>query len=81
MGIVGLWTLLILSKRVPEIQDRDRAIWFHVAAEYVLSAALIAAGLLVLFVGDGTPIRVFAGTALGGVVYSTINSAGYYARS
>lgn len=26
LGIVGLWTMLIISRQVPEIEDRDRAI-------------------------------------------------------
>ncbi|MEN8238840.1 MAG: hypothetical protein ABFR53_06510 [Actinomycetota bacterium] len=80
VGIVGLWTMLIATGQVPEIEERDRAIWFHITAEYLLGFALISSGLLLLLIGADVSIRVFAGAALGGTAYSTINSSGYYAR-
>lgn len=42
---------------------------------------LIVSGLFVILAGDGAAVRVFVGAALGGTVYSTINSAGHDARS
>ena len=79
VGIIGLWTVLVIKREVPEIEAGDRAIWFHLAAEYLIGAALVVGGLLLL-VGDAAPTRIFAGAAAGGMVYSTINSPGYYAR-
>lgn len=78
LGVVGLWTLLLLIHQVPEIRAGDRAIWFHVFAEYLLGGLLVTAGLLLLLQGAATSTRVLA--AAGGMVYSTINSPGYYAR-
>ncbi len=80
LGIVGLWTMLLVTRRVPEIRDRDRAIWFHLAAEYLLGLLLIASGSLLLVVGGEPWVRVLAGVAIGAMLYSTINSPGYYAR-
>ncbi len=72
-------TILLVTHQVPEIPANDRAIWFHLAAEYTLGAILVVGGLLLLF-DDQVWMRVLAGTAAGGFVYSTINSPGYYAR-
>lgn len=80
LGIVGLWTMLLVTRRVPEIQDQDRAIWFHLVAEYLLGLLLIASGSLLLVVGGEPWVRVLAGVAIGAMLYSTINSPGYYAR-
>jgi len=80
VGIVGFWAMALVTHQVPEVAEGDRAIWFHIAAEYLLGAALVAGGLLLVLVGDQPWTRVITGAALGGMVYSTINSAGYYAR-
>jgi hypothetical protein len=80
IGIIGFWTMALLGHKVPEVSAGDRAIWFHVAAEYLMAAALVAGGLLLLLIGDEPWIRVLAGVAIGGMVYSTVNSPGYYAR-
>jgi hypothetical protein len=80
VGVIGLWTTLLLAGKVPEIPAGDRAIYFHIAAEYVLGVALAVSGLLLLLVGDDPWIRVPAAAAVGGMIYSTINSPGYYAR-
>lgn len=61
-----------ITRQIPEIEAGDVAIWFHIAAEYLIGAALLVGGLLLL-VGDDGPTRVFAGAAAGGLAYSTIN--------
>jgi hypothetical protein len=58
----------------------DRAIWFHLAAEYLMGLGLATAGLLLLAVDDRSWIRALAAAALGGMIYSTINCPGYYAQ-
>ncbi len=78
-AIIGLWTILLATHEVPEIRAKDRAIWFHLAAEYSLGAVLVVSGLLLLS-DDQVWTRILAGIAAGGLVYSTINSPGYYAR-
>ncbi len=78
-AIIGLWTILLATHQVPEIPANDRAIWFHLVAEYSLGAVLIVSGLLLLL-DVQVWMRVLVGTAAGAMVYSTINSSGYYAR-
>jgi hypothetical protein len=78
LAIAGLWTMLIATRQVPELRDHDRAIRFHIAAEYLLAAALLAAGAATISRASfATPL---AAAAFGGLLYSSINSAGYYAK-
>lgn len=79
IGIVGLWSFLLATGRVPEVAAGDRAIWFHIAAEYLLGLTLVTAGLMLAFT-EGPGARLLAGVAAGGLVYSTVTSAGYYAQ-
>jgi hypothetical protein len=78
-GIVGLWIMLLATHQVPEIGTGDQAILFHITAELLLGITLIVSGTLLLLGGEEHPARILAATALGGMVYSTVNSAGYYA--
>jgi len=80
LGIVTLWPILLATRQVPEVRSGDRAIWFHLTAELMLGIALVVSGLLLLIAGDDPSTRILAGTALGGMTYSTVNSSGYYAR-
>jgi len=80
VGMVGIWTLLLVQRRVPEIESHDRAIWFHLAAEYGFGVLLVVAGLLVLVLPTTPWVRLLATAAFGGMVYSCVNSPGYYAR-
>ena len=77
-AILFLWSFLVITSRVPEIEEGDRAIWFHIAAEALLGATLLIAGLSLAIASSGWP-RLLGGVAAGGLVYSTINSSGYYA--
>ena len=79
-GILAFWVIALSARAVPEVEAGDRAIWFHVAAECLLGLALIAGGLAVLG-GEDAWRRALAAAAAGGLVYSTINSPGHYARS
>jgi len=77
-GIVGLWPLLILAGEVPELAAGQRDIWFHIAAEVIAGLLLITAGIGLLR-GGGDRTRLLAAFALGALLYTGINSAGYYA--
>ena len=81
VGIVVLWAMLLVTRKVPEVDEGDRAIWFHLGAELLLGSALAASGTMVLVAGDDPSARILLAAALGGTVYSAINSAGYYART
>lgn len=80
VGILGFWLFAVASRRVPEIDQGDRAIWFHMTAEVVIGLALVAGGVVLLVVGGEPWSRTLAAAAAGGMAYSTINSPGYYAR-
>lgn len=81
VGIIALWTILLATRQVPEVADGDPAIWFHLAAELVLGTTLVVSGALILAIGDEPLPRILVAAALGGTVYSAVNSAGYYART
>jgi hypothetical protein len=78
VGIAGLWTVLLATRQVPELTDGSRAIRFHLAVEYLTAVLLVAGGLALLLVG-GSTAAVLSGVALGALLYSAINSPGYYA--
>ncbi len=79
-GILGFWAVALATARVPEIGHGDRAIWFHILAELVIGVALVAGGVALLAVSGESWTRALAAAAAGGMVYSAINSPGYYAR-
>lgn len=78
-GILGLWTTLLVTRQVPEISAGKRDIWFHIAAEALTAALLLAAGIWWLIDATREP-RVLSAFALGGLLYTTVNSPGYYAE-
>lgn len=78
ISIAGLWAMLLMTRQVPEIAEGRRDIWFHLGAELLTAALLIAAGVAVLTVGSQTA-GVMAAMGLGALLYTTINSPGYYA--
>jgi hypothetical protein len=78
-----LWSVLLATGQVSEIQDGRTDIWFHISAE-VVAAALLLAGGTALLRGRGAPshaARLLAGFAAGALLYTAVNSAGYYAES
>ena len=78
-GIAGLWSLLLLTGQVPEVEAGQRDIWFHITAETGAAVLLIVAGRSVL---RGSPRSgLLAAAALGALSYTAVNSAGYYAQS
>jgi hypothetical protein len=78
-GILLLWPVLIVAGEVPELEAGQRDIWFHIAAEVVTGALLVVGGTSLLR-GGATGARVVSAVALGALLYTGINSAGYYAE-
>ena len=78
-GILLVWPALILAGEVPELQAGQRDIWFHIAAEVITGLLLVGAGALLLRRPD-TGARMLSTFALGALLYTGINSAGYYAE-
>jgi hypothetical protein len=75
VSILAFWAVFISTGRVPEIEAGERGIWFHVAAEVVTGLLLTAAGLR----STRRPARFLSALALGTLLYTSINSPGYYA--
>jgi hypothetical protein len=75
LGILSFWGFTIATRRNPE--TRGTAMRFHIGAEVLLAILLIVAGVaLVVEVG---PVQLaLAGTALGALAYTAVNSPGYY---
>lgn len=78
VALLGLWASLVARRAVPELTAGLPSIRFHIGAEVVTAATLLA-GAAWLMVGDGPAARLVAAASLGAVAYSTINSPGYYA--
>ncbi len=78
-GILLLWPVLILAGEVPELEAGQRDILFHIAAEAVTGVLLVVGGVLLLRGGAGGA-RMVSAFALGALLYTGINSAGYYAE-
>jgi hypothetical protein len=76
--MIGQWIFSLVSRKVPEIVTETRAIGFHLAAEFLTAAVLIIAGIALLAQSLlGYPLALLA---LGMLVYTSINSAGYFAQ-
>jgi hypothetical protein len=78
LAIVGLWGVLIRRHAVPELDQGLPSIRFHIAAELLTATGLLVAAAW-LVAADSAEARLLDAGALGAVVYSTINSPGYYA--
>jgi hypothetical protein len=69
------WLFFLATGSVEELQTAPRAIAFHLAAETVTAVLLVAAGLGLLR-GEGERLALIA---TGALLYTVINSAGYFA--
>lgn len=79
VAIAGLWVMLLATSQVPEIPAGEIDIWFHLLAEFLTAGLLITAGLASFRAEEGARSRSLL--ALGALLYTTVNSAGYYAGS
>lgn len=78
-ALIGLWAALLVRHAVPELTAGLPSIRFHIAAELLTAVALLA-GAVWLAVGDEPAARLLDAAGLGAIVYSTVNSPGYYAH-
>jgi len=77
--MVAMWSVFAVTDQIPEIDERQKEIAFHLAAEFATAFALIAGGVgLVLRRKWGFPINT---AALGMLAYTVIVSPGYYAQT
>ena len=78
IGILGLWTMLLLTKQVPELKTEPVAIAFHITAEITMGILSLVSGIFLLIGLSWAPY--FFILAMGLVIYAVINSAGYYGQ-
>ena len=78
IGIIGLWTMLSLTRQVPELKTEPVAIKFHITAEIIMGILSLISGIFLLIGFSWAPY--FFVLAMGLVIYAVINSAGYYGQ-
>ena len=78
IGILGLWTMLLLTKQVPELKTEPVAIAFHITAEIIMGILSLVSGIFLLIGLSWAPY--FFILAMGLVIYAVINAAGYYGQ-
>lgn len=78
IGIIGLWTMLLLTRQVPELKTEPIAIKFHITAEMIMGILSLLSGIFLLIGFSWAPY--FFILAMGLVIYAVINSAGYYGQ-
>ncbi len=72
------WLFFLATGNVPELETEPLAITFHLAAELITAVALVIAGVALL--RRVRWARPAALTALGMLLYTVVNSAGYFAE-
>ena len=78
IGIIGLWTMLILTKQVPERKTEPIAIGFHIVVENIMGILALVSGIILLLdLAFGSLLFILSS---GLVIYAVINSAGYYGQ-
>lgn len=78
MLIIGMWTALLLSKKVEDLETNRWGMTFHILSEFLTGMLLIVAGTSsILDARWSTEVSL---VALGMLMYTIINSSGYYAQ-
>lgn len=75
-GIIGLWTMLLLTDQVPELDTEPWAISFHLVIELTMALFSILTGIAIIKrLSFWRNVTLFTSGLL---VYSVVNSSGYY---
>jgi hypothetical protein len=74
-GVIGFWTLRLAARRVPVHESVMR---FHLSAELVTGAALIAASIATFVDARAPATLVLVGLGLGLLVYASVQSPPFY---
>ncbi|WP_105616291.1 hypothetical protein [Vallitalea okinawensis] len=79
ISIMGLWTMLLTTGNVPELDTEPICLYFHLTAEILMGILLVLSGIgLIKKSRWGKSLFVLS---TGMVIYSVINAAGYYANN
>lgn len=80
VAIIGWWAVAAATNGIVELNEGRIDILFHIVAELVMAVLLIAAGVSIRRNGRTRPATALSGLALGTLLYSSINSPGYFAE-
>jgi steroid 5-alpha reductase family enzyme len=80
IAIIGWWAVAAATGGIVELDEGRIDIVFHIAAELVMAALLIGAGVALHRSGRTRTTTLISGLGLGMLLYSTINSPGYFAE-
>jgi hypothetical protein len=76
--MIGQWSFSLISRNVAELNSEPIRIGFHLAAEFLTALVLILAGIVLLAQSLlGYPLALIG---LGMLLYTLINSPGYFAQ-
>jgi hypothetical protein len=80
VAVIGWWTTAATTNGIPELEEGRIDIVFHISAELVMAALLIAGGVSSIRHGRTLTTTMISGVGLGTLLYSSINSPGYFAE-
>ncbi len=76
--MLGMWFLLLIKREVPDLKTKPTQIFFHLVAEFLTAVTLIIGGIGFIM-NQPWGMAIFF-IAIGMVIYSTINAAGFYGQ-
>ncbi len=75
--MIGMWLSLILRNQVPELKEKRKGIYFHLADEFSTAVLLIVSGVGLFLTSHWA--TTLSAVSLGMLLYTVIASPGYYA--
>lgn len=79
VSVLALWVFLLSTNQVPEIISEPASIYAHIAAEAVMALLLVISGFSLIRNWKWSRQIYYISSGL--LIYSTINSSGYYIQS
>ena len=76
--MIGFWARLYITEQIPGLSTAPYEIGYHLVAEFLTAVALVGAGIG-LVRGHGWSQRLYP-VAFGMLLYTVINSTGYYVQ-
>lgn len=80
VSIVGWWISAAMTNSIVELDEGRTDILFHIAAELLMAGLLIGAGVSLRQGARTRRTTTISGIALGTLLYSSVNSSGYFAE-
>lgn len=76
ISVIAMWTMILITQTIPE---GPVALTFHLFSEFLMATLAVLSGIL-LIKKDSNVLKLLNAAALGMIVYSVINAAGYYGQ-